>query len=79
MMIIEKSLVPSLDESQRILAGPLIADLIQKVPVDFFPALMVGEFRDPTPSPQSPERTDYATVHCDETRIHPSICPPIPD
>jgi len=31
MMIIEKSLVPSIDESQRILAGPLIADLVQKV------------------------------------------------
>jgi hypothetical protein len=32
MMIIEKSLSPSIDESQRILAGPLIADLVQKVP-----------------------------------------------
>ena len=32
MMIIEKSLSPAIDESQRILAGPLIADLVQKVP-----------------------------------------------
>jgi len=31
MMIIEKSLSPDVDESQRILAGPLIADLVQKV------------------------------------------------
>ena len=30
MMIIEKSLSPNIDESQRILAGPLIADLVQK-------------------------------------------------
>jgi hypothetical protein len=32
MLIIEKSLDPSLDESQRILAGPLITDLAIKVP-----------------------------------------------
>jgi hypothetical protein len=31
IMIIEKSLSPNMDESQRILAGPLIADLVQKV------------------------------------------------
>jgi hypothetical protein len=31
MLIIERSLLPTTEESQRILAGPLIADLIQKV------------------------------------------------
>jgi hypothetical protein len=31
LLIIEKSLLPSIDESQRILAGPVIADLLQKV------------------------------------------------
>jgi hypothetical protein len=42
MLIIEKSLLPSVDESQRILAGPLIADLVRKVhPTKFF--LIVGE------------------------------------
>jgi hypothetical protein len=32
MVIIKKSLDPALDESQRILAGPLITDLAIKVP-----------------------------------------------
>jgi hypothetical protein len=32
MLIIEKGLTPTGDESQTILAGPLISDLIQKVP-----------------------------------------------
>jgi len=31
MIIIEKSLSTEIDESQRILAGPLIADLLPKV------------------------------------------------
>ena len=33
MLIIEHSLLPTLDESQRIVAGPLIADLVRKVPL----------------------------------------------
>jgi len=32
MLLIERGLNPSMDESQRILSGPLIADLVQKVP-----------------------------------------------
>ena len=67
MMIIEKSLLPSLDESQRILAGPLIADLVQKVPSTISPALIVGEFRNPTSPPNSLERNNNATVHRNET------------
>jgi len=31
MLLIERGLNPSMDESQRILSGPLIADLVQKV------------------------------------------------
>jgi hypothetical protein len=31
MEIIQKSLVETSEESQRILAGPLIADIVQKV------------------------------------------------
>ena len=31
MLLIERGLDPTLEESQRILSGPLIADLIQKV------------------------------------------------
>lgn len=33
MILIERGLDPSMDESQRILSGPLIADLVQKVPL----------------------------------------------
>ena len=32
MIIIEHSLLPTIDESQRIAAGPIIAYLVQKVP-----------------------------------------------
>ena len=37
MLLIERGLDPALDESQRILSGPLIADLIQKVMVPYIP------------------------------------------
>lgn len=37
MLLIERGLNPALDESQRILSGPLIADLIQKVTVPYIP------------------------------------------
>jgi hypothetical protein len=33
MLIIENGLDPTIDENQGILAGPLIADLLQKVPL----------------------------------------------
>jgi hypothetical protein len=31
LLIVEKSLSPDLDENQRVIAGPLISDLLQKV------------------------------------------------
>jgi hypothetical protein len=37
MLLIERGLDPTLEESQRILSGPLIADLIQKVIIPCFP------------------------------------------
>lgn len=37
MLLIERGLDPALEESQRILSGPLIADLIHKVKVPCFP------------------------------------------
>jgi len=37
MLLIERGLDPTLEESQRILSGPLIADLIQKVSIPCFP------------------------------------------
>ena len=42
LMIVEKSLSPSIEESQRMLAGPLIADLLQKVCLNIEPT-NVGE------------------------------------
>ena len=46
MLIIEKSLDPSLDESQRILAGPLITDLAVKVmPSRTHPAIVLNVVR----------------------------------
>jgi hypothetical protein len=35
LLIIENGLNPTIDENQGILAGPLIADLLQKVPPEF--------------------------------------------
>jgi hypothetical protein len=43
MILIERGLDPSMDESQRILSGPLIADLVQKVPLPPpFPCILFG-------------------------------------
>jgi hypothetical protein len=38
ILIIEHSLSPNMSEGQRILAGPLIADLVQKVLISIFVA-----------------------------------------
>lgn len=45
MLLIERGLNPALDESQRILSGPLIADLIQKVTVPYIPRTRQFLFR----------------------------------
>lgn len=69
MMIIEKSLSPNIDESQRILAGPLIADLVQKVTqFEFF--LIIGKWRNPTSFIYPIKRGYLTTLFCNQTGIH---------
>jgi hypothetical protein len=89
MLLIERGLNPSMDESQRILSGPLIADLVQKVPYSLsfdsccHPYLLfvcmvlicLGKRRDSTSSPNALERDNNPPLHRHKTRIHPGPSP----
>jgi hypothetical protein len=69
MMIIEKSLSTEIDETQRILAGPLIAELLQKVG-RLKRVLNVGEWRDSGPFTVFVECYYNATCHGHEPGIY---------
>src|SRR5215471_7539456 len=69
MLIIEKSLLPSVDESQRILAGPLIADLVRKVrPTKLF--LRLGECGNPTSFADTIKCYHRTITRRNKTRFH---------
>ena len=75
MLIIEKSLLPSVDESQRILAGPLIADLVRKVhPTNLF--LRLGECGNPTSFTHIIKRHHHTIDRRYKTRFHTSMSSP---
>jgi len=78
MLIIEKSLNPLLDESQRILAGPLITDLAVKVvpppPREHTPSsslTLLGKWGNTTSSPDVFDNRRNSVSHRYKTRIHP--------
>ena|SRR5947207_253276 len=76
MLIIEKSLLPTVDESQRILAGPLIADLVRKV-ASARECLRIGECRNSTSFTNIIKRNYHSIVYSYQTRFHTSILLPV--
>lgn len=75
MLIIEKSLLPSVDESQRILAGPLIADLVRKVHLTTL-FLTVGECRNSTSFARIIKRHHHTITHRYKAGFHTSTSSP---